>query len=948
LHEFFGKNASFRTRVANAAAGTPRFERVFRLFSDRAVACGGRFGGRATSSRPLHTAGFLLFFALAPHSAGQEPPHALALRLPVSADTWVSAARGEEEGNNGASGRLKVKSCQELTLLDLDPAPLAGRVVVKATLHVFPSDKSPLLRATVSSVATPWVEGTGRSYEREPGAASFRWAETGRKPWGEPGGDLSDVILGAGHTRWSSSQPTPPDSDGGQALDVDPLVIATRVAGLGFGFALFDDIGSEYSRDGERFAYHPFPNRFLYSREAGGGKEPFWTIELGATDREPPGPVRGLKLYAGAQRLEWEVPPDSGPAGTLGFLVRFSTDAAFDWDTARDVPTRRVGKAGVVGTTSAADLRGLGLPLGDAITFAVRAVDAAGNLSTPSLCRGQLAVEPRAPRLSYEYHYLAAHRASLGFRLALESTSLPEAEGVMDDPSALDVHSARNEWVDFQMWIRGSTQGTRVAVELDDPTVRIDLYVGRSVATAGGRCADPLEAWDGRRELGPAAPDEGAALVFVDVFVPRTARPGEKLGQIVFERGDERIVTPWRLTVADFALPERLSFVPEMNAYDLVPPPFERAWYALAHEHRVNLNVLRYNWQGRVHEGCGPRVVDGALDWKDFDARFGPLLDGSAFADGTRGALPVEQFYLPLNENWPVPIEPHFHGGYWADAALDETYWREFARFSGLVAQHVKEKRWDATQFQFYLNDKIYHKGEKWSGSSAPWIFDEPTHTQDFFALQCFGRAFARGLASAGGATNVVFRVDVSRPQWQRDFLDGIAGVRVVGSAFAAYEDRVLDTKRRFDEKLFLYATANAVGTSNTMPAAWCIDAWCRGADGVIPWQTIGTVASWTNGDPLALFYPPRDGRPGPPSPSLRLKAFRRGQQDVEYLALWAAKSGLPRSAIAARVREALDLSSNARARFADDAGELVYAGVTALALERLRRAVADAIVRPP
>jgi hypothetical protein len=62
----------------------------------------------------------------------------------------------------------------------------------------------------------------------------------------------------------------------------------------------------------------------------------------------------------------------------------------------------------------------------------------------------------------------------------------------------------------------------------------------------------------------------------------------------------------------------------------------------------------------------------------------------------------------------------------------------------------------------------------------------------------------------------------------------------------------------------------------------WCLSAWSKGACGVLPWQTIGSGNCWREAEQTALFYP----LPGGPMPSVRLKAFRRGQQDVEYLTL--------------------------------------------------------------
>jgi len=40
----------------------------------------------------------------------------------VSRDTWVSEVGQEADGNNGGAPRLKLKSIQEMTLIDVDPA----------------------------------------------------------------------------------------------------------------------------------------------------------------------------------------------------------------------------------------------------------------------------------------------------------------------------------------------------------------------------------------------------------------------------------------------------------------------------------------------------------------------------------------------------------------------------------------------------------------------------------------------------------------------------------------------------------------------------------------------------------------------------------------------------------------------------------------------------------
>ena len=122
-----------------------------------------------------------------------------------------------------------------------------------------------------------------------------------------------------------------------------------------------------------------------------------------------------------------------------------------------------------------------------------------------------------------------------------------------------------------------------------------------------------------------------------------------------------------------------------------------------------------------------------------------------------------------------------------------------------------------------------------------------------------------------------------------------------------AYPRLVFERKRTLGEIVLEYGSTNAVEGSNVQPAAWCLDAWSLGADGVIPWQTVGNSDSWKQADELALFYPhpaqDGPGRSGPgeqptPIPSIRLKSYRRGQQDVEYLTLWSQLHGQPRWAV--------------------------------------------------
>ncbi len=733
-------------------------------------------------------------------------------RVEVTRDLWLSSYRTEREGNNGASPKLKLKGIQEFFLMDFDPLPLRGQRVVRATLHLHPEGNESLGRITVSSVAAAWTEGRGTGYAKVSGASSFAWARTGEARWagGEP--DLTAVINGNGGSAWGFGDATARDAAGWQVVPVAPAVVQARIEGRSEGFCVMDDVGSEYTREGNTVQYRHFPNRYVASREGPRQTAPYFTL--------------WLEAGAAEAAVAPAIAPRSPPAP-----VRFPPLAA----TATAQRT------------------------------------------------------PRPVRVYDEF----------------------------DDAAASgDFFAARNETTGF------SVEGAAVRV------LAADLPVTRFAMPLVGGHRDPLVPLaDG------AAPSSvGAnARTYVEVHVPKSARAGRhRIALEVDGRTLELTFNVW-----NFTLPDRLSFIPQMNCYGL--PGSERAYYRLAHAHRTVLNRLPYSWTGRVDRTAGPVIrPDGTWDWRAWDAAFGPLFDGTAFADLPRAGVPVDAFYLPLNENWPMNHERHFRGGYWIESAYDDAYWLEFRAAASRVASHFAAQGWTEPMFEFYLNNKVEFKrtrGNRWDATSAAWIFDEPVNTQDFWALRRFGLEFWRGVADAPGV-RFAFRADLSRPEWQRDLLDGVTSVEIVSGALRTYRDRVIGRAERFGNFVAMYGSANSIGTPNAMPAAWCVETWALGADGVVPWQTIGKAEAWRTPDPLALFYPTESG----PVPSLRLKAFRAGQQLAEYLTMYTVLSGESRAAVGAAVladpalRPVFEKTSEA------DAGTARFTAAANPALADLRR----------
>ncbi len=903
------------------------------------------------------------------------------LRIELSRDTVVSAARGERDANLGGAGRLKTKGIVELTLFDADLESLRGRVIEEAILHARVAGEDPQRRVSVSTVASPWVEGTSRTYAPQPGAASFDWAEQGERHWAGPASDVTAVINGRGGTLWAFADAAPPDEDGWQRIALPPEVVAARVAGLSHGFALTDDVGHEYERRGRGIDYRIFPNRFLHSREAGTASAPFLAVRLGADDLEPPGEI--LFLPGGAEQpvpglatLGWRTPEDRGAAGTLGFEVRISRFSPFEWERAKPVPRHLIPAAPGPGEPALIRIAELGLAPEEAAEVGVRAVDGAGNRGPVATIgvRGEraplpLELEPAPPPLAAgEPPELAG--SILFVADPLDKVAPEDGRTIPPRPTAyrranhlwsgaerkVRLFAARNEFVEFQVVLDPWPADLSASLRFEDPVTGKELRVGLwrylPVPSELGPLPDPLEPLAAGIGAVPSGPPGAAGSLLVEVYVPHEARPGMRRGRLALRSAGEVVDLEVELLIWGFTLPDHLSFVPQMNAYRL-PPPAEMAYYRLAHEHRTCLNRLPYSWRGDVHSDYLPEERVGEWSWNRFDRRFGPLLDGSAFADLPRAGVPVDAFYLPLNENWPAPIEEGFRGGYWAEQALRDGYRRHFVEGARRLAEHLAARGWNDTLFEFYLNNKLSHRREDWGRSSAPWIFDEPVNTQDFWALRWYGRAFHEAvlpvLRSAPQPTpKLVFRADISRPQWRRDLLDGILDVHAVGSGFDAYLEWLLDRKRRFGEVLYHYGTTNRVEDSNVQAAAWCVRTWALGGDGVIPWQTIGGDSSWERASPLALFYPGRQGEPGP-LPSIRLKAYRRGQQDVEYLTILALAGGRSRYEVGRQVLGLLELSSELEAS-GEEAGTLRFPQLDPARLWELRTRVGATLdrMRPP
>lgn len=871
-----------------------------------------------------------------------------SVKLPVTRDTYLSNVGREADGSNGGSPQLKVKSIQEMSLIDFDPSPLKGHVIVGATLHVHLSGPEVLRRITASTIGADWVEGNGTGYAQIPGVSTFNHRLHPDTPWAYPGSDLTAVILSQGGTIWHNADAHPPDADRWQEVPIDPAILAARVAGVSGGILIFDDTGTEWTHEGDRFTLRNFPNRFFHSRDSRNATAPYLMVELGDADDQPPTAPTDLKsdvadLPPGEARVSWTTPADSGKAGVIGFLVEAD---------GKPVPRYLIPAAAKEGRRVAMHLRDLNFAAGQKVNLSVRAVDSAGNVGPP--LSGVVEVSDESvrplPGKNAEPFKGGGPLPQLGQAEIAIIDALDKVQPVTgqmippEEPSYLaanhlwdgrQIHlfAARNETISFQILVRGEVRNLSAGLHFDpvagDQRLLDDdvhFFAFRNVSSKIGPIPDPLVPIDRGKPMlsipDPSEPISGqkSGSMLCEINLPNVSA-GERTGTLALSAGGKELKIPITLKVWDFALPESLSFIPEMNCYGL--PENEADYYRLAHDNRTVINRVPYHHDGSVSPGCAPKwdPATRQLDWTEWDKRFGPYFDGSAFRSGPRKGAPLEIFYLPLFENWPTPMEGNYNGNYWANQAFPESYQRNFIEVSRQFARHFNEKGWDQTIFQCFFNGKNNFKQHGWSRGTCPWLLDEPANFQDYWALRFFGNLFHEGINQAPGSAKLLFRCDISRPEWQRDALDGVLDYNVVGGgAFRKYNRMVLDRKQQFGQVVIPYGTTNDPADSNVQPLAWSIDSWALGGDGVLPWQTIGDDNSWKKADALSLFYP--GGRAGlkGPVPSIRLKGYLRGEQDVEYLTLLAAVEKKSRYLVGRSVRAALHLTGRKKGTGVTDA----------------------------
>ena len=564
------------------------------------------------------------------------------------------------------------------------------------------------------------------------------------------------------------------------------------------------------------------------------------------------------------------------------------------------------------------------------------------------------------------------------------ATSYPKANAVWSGADKqVRLAAARGEIVAFQLGLQTAGQPVQATITPSDlrgpaggviSADQIKLFRVWYVKDAQawqGEYAIPMT--DGKVSL--PAPDNAVTdqmfqAVYVDVIVPNGVAPGDYVGTVRVATDNGAADVGLKVVVYPVSIPDEMNFNPELNCYGGPARAGTKAFYdyhRVAHYYRCTLNRLPYSQNGMVHPDMLPVLEQGdhttvrVSDWTPYDRAVGPLLDGSAFADNPRAGVPVKTFYTTFMENWPMSIADHYAVGAiskpdasvitgmegeafpgaipagaransdqmrdrkgWHDvyapaieAGFDAAYVVGTADMVRQYVDHFQAKGWTRTQAQLYLNNK-YTWGGTW------WVLDEPMEWLDFNALAFLGRIYNLGFDHQTD-TQFVFRGDISRPEWQGDMLDGIMQTIYFGSGSAIQYGRLLQRMiERMPTQGYLYGRCNNVGRSNLESTAWCYSAFAAGADGVLPWQSIGRAGSLVEPNTLGLLVPgDRFGLSA--VASLRVAALRRGAQDCELMQLLLDKHGWTRRHADLLINQKIPLKVLFSQRFADEAAPLTY-----------------------
>ena len=387
-----------------------------------------------------------------------------------------------------------------------------------------------------------------------------------------------------------------------------------------------------------------------------------------------------------------------------------------------------------------------------------------------------------------------------------------------------------------------------------------------------------------------------AQAFWVDIWIPSSGRPGVYRGGAILKAGRRSVKLPIELKVLRAIVPEQDVLTVDHNSYGsswlgeqypgLVHSGSDfytsdaffhliQSYHRIFYEHRGVYHQLGYGHAGKVGPEFAPALAGEGknhrvVNWELYDRHYGPLFDGSAFAGTRRGARPIPFVYLPINPEWPASFVNWGEPGYEA----------EFVNVVAEMEHHFREKRWTATRFEMFFNQKKRYMGFPWDG-------DEVRFPKDNWYFMEYARLLKKAMP-ADTPVKFVFRADVSWDMEQQFHdLQGLVTLWCAsGGILSWYKDAPRMLHGRGD-LVWYYGGPPGVNEPSASITKFPFQAWLWGVDGFVHWLAVDPGQDpWFHfqGGNTALVYPgDRFGREEPIA-SIRLKIQRNCLQDLALL----------------------------------------------------------------
>jgi hypothetical protein len=228
-----------------------------------------------------------------------------------------------------------------------------------------------------------------------------------------------------------------------------------------------------------------------------------------------------------------------------------------------------------------------------------------------------------------------------------------------------------------------------------------------------------------------------------------------------------------------------------------------------------------------------------------------------------------------------------------------------------------------------YQNNKYTHHGQ-W------WTLDEPTEWADWAALSFWARHLHKGMDFPHKAM-FLYRGDISRLQWQGNWMDGLMDVAYSGGSGLKWPRLLRYLRERTGMMLSIYGSCNPVERNSMESAAWCLKAYSVWGDGVLPWASLGRDHALFEPDANGLLVD--GGRFRVTAvPSLRVMAMRHGAQQCELLRqVVRANEGWSRWHAAMLISQRVPLISDFRQTFQDEAAAALFSELSGAGFMELK-----------